>query len=282
MNRLFMFSVISLLLLWLPLWSISQQKAGFCGTKTVPIEKIRAMGIPGYFGCDVINRVERTLQISVHISVDTSGQTNISQGTLDGALDQLNLDFAPCGLQFQYCFQEIMPNDRFDSLDVFSYHNEEAQMTSIHFEPNTINLYLVDTIGLEGMPDVAGYAGGIVVIEKSSYSFGSKVQAHEFGHFFGLPHTFETAYGMELADGSNCDTSGDLICDTEADPDPEGTASPLDCFNYAGSVVQDANGDWYLPPTDNIMSYYPCGCRFTVQQYNRMTWVYLNALNFLW
>lgn len=260
-----------------------QQRKGFCGAKPIPIEQIRMMGIPSYSSCDVINRVDRTLQISLHIAVDSLGETKITDGQIDGALQQLNIDFAPSGLQFAYCFRDTMLNDRFDSLGVYEDYNESAQMTSIHFEPNTINLYLVDTLGSDALPDVAGLAGpgGIVMIEKSSYGFGSKVIAHEFGHYFSLAHTFE-GDGNELVNGSNCDTAGDGICDTAADPDPEGNADPLDQCNYTGSVVQDPNGDWYVPPTDNIMSYYPCGHRFTVGQYNRMIAFYLSALSYLW
>ncbi|HEX2616880.1 MAG TPA: hypothetical protein VHL57_05010, partial [Flavobacteriales bacterium] len=37
--------------------------------------------------------------------------------------------------------------------------------------------------------------------------------AHELGHALGLRHTHES-FPAELADGSNCTTAGDLICDT--------------------------------------------------------------------
>jgi hypothetical protein len=280
MNRLGVF-LIALSFIGLSFSTFCQQRKGFCGAKPIPIEQIRMMGIPSYSSCDVINRVERTLQVSLHSAVDSLGETNISNAQIDGALQQLNIDFAPCGLQFAYCFRDTMLNDRFDSLGVYWDYNESIQMTSIHFEPNTINLYLVSTLGIDALPDVAGLAGagGIVMIEKSSYGFGSLVQAHEFGHYFSLAHTFEAA-GSELVNGSNCATSGDGICDTAADPDPEGNAD--DECNYSGSVMQDPNGDWYVPPTDNIMSYYPCGRRFTVGQYNRMIAFYLSALSYLW
>jgi hypothetical protein len=275
--------LIVLSLAWLHLTGHSQQRKGFCGAKSIPIEQIRMMGIPSYSSCDVINRVDRTLQISLHIAVDSLGETKITDGQIEGALQQLNIDFAPSGLQFVYCFRDTMLNNRFDSLSVYDDYNESIQMTSIHFEPNTINLFLVDTLGVQDFPDVAGLAGagGFVMIEKSAYAFGSKVQAHEFGHYFSLAHTFESA-GSELVDGSNCATAGDGICDTAADPDPEGNADPLDQCNYTGSVVQDSNGDWYVPPTDNIMSYYPCAHRFTVGQYNQMIAFYLTALSYLW
>ena len=85
------------------------------------------------------------------------------------------------------------------------------------------------------------------------------------GHYFGLYHTFETDFGLELEDGSNCDVTGDLVCDTPADPyiHPDTMSKYVDgcTFIFMG---KDANGAFYNPHTTNIMSYYPCECgRFT-------------------
>jgi phage-related protein len=104
------------------------------------------------------------------------------------------------------------------------------------------------------------------------------------GHFFGLYHTFDQDFGVELVDGSNCETTGDLVCDTEADPTDEGDHLPYPDCNYTGPYMTDANGDYYVPPTNNIMSYYSfdCICRFTPQQYNRMLEQYQQFRSYLW
>ncbi|MBL0071623.1 MAG: hypothetical protein IPP34_07360 [Bacteroidetes bacterium] len=47
------------------------------------------------------------------------------------------------------------------------------------------------------------------------------------GHFFGLYHTFETQFGSELANGSNCATTGDLVCDTLPIPVSKYTSTRL-------------------------------------------------------
>jgi hypothetical protein len=103
------------------------------------------------------------------------------------------------------------------------------------------------------------------------------------GHFFGLLHTFESDTGQELVDGSNCATAGDLVCDTEANPTDDGEDFELDSdCNYIGQPAIDANGDFYVPPSKNFMSYSPCKCEFTTQQYNRMVEQYLQFRNYLW
>jgi hypothetical protein len=86
-----------------------------------------------------------------------------------------------------------------------------------------------------------------------------KVIVHEFGHYFGLYHTAETRFGLEKVDESNCGTSGDLICDTPADPG--------ELFNVyvnytsckmAGFREEDTNLE-YKPIINNYMSYFhPC------------------------
>lgn len=270
----------------------AQHKHAFCGTKTPtqPAQKLMLMPPSDQSSCTYINRINRTLQISLHICYDAMGATNISQADIDGALERVNLDFEPCGLQFEYCLVQYMLDDRFDSLTVTEAYNEEVQMTSIYYEPNTINVYLVDTIGIDELPDISGYAkfpgGGldVIVIEKSSFKFDKTTFTHEMGHYFGLYHTFETDNGEELVNGSNCETTGDLVCDTPADPDPDGNCDPDDKCNYTGTPLIDINGHWYVPPTDNYMSYYgsPCVCRFTPGQYNRMIQQYLTNRSYLW
>lgn len=268
-----------------------QNKSHKCGTVfPFGLEQRRAaMQVPlPTDQCGQINKVNKTFQISMHIAVNSLGIQNVDQADIDDAMEKLNNDFRPCGFQFQICTTQIMEDDRFDSLTVLPAYNEEIQMTSIYYEPNTINVYLVDTVETDyGL--VEGYAvspGGddVIVLDKSFVDDESDVFSHEMGHFFGLYHTFETELGLELADGSNCESAGDLVCDTNADPDEDGNADDEDLCNYTGPITQDSNGDWYVPPTDNFMSYYPgeCTCRFTIGQYNRMVDQYLTLRNYLW
>ncbi|APY11868.1 hypothetical protein BWZ22_11770 [Seonamhaeicola sp. S2-3] len=104
------------------------------------------------------------------------------------------------------------------------------------------------------------------------------------GHFFSLIHTHgpdNNTLTTELVDGSNCDTDGDGICDTPADP-------KLTCENvnnfcqYIGTET-DANGQAFTPDTGNIMSYAYKACRthFSEQQLARMYAFYITQKNYL-
>jgi hypothetical protein len=103
---------------------------------------------------------------------------------------------------------------------------------------------------------------------------------HEMGHCLGLLHTFETAGGTECPDGSNCNSSGDLICDTQADfsGSENMVTAPNSCI-YTGNQIIVCNGNTrsYTPPIINIMSYWSaCYAQFTVQQATRMRTTIMN------
>jgi hypothetical protein len=99
------------------------------------------------------------------------------------------------------------------------------------------------------------------------------------GHYFDLDHTF-SGEGIELANGSNCSTAGDGICDTPADPyvDTEPVSDYVDGNCIFISKKKDVNGQFYDPDVSNIMGYYQqCRClKFTHDQYAKMANHYLS------
>ena len=95
------------------------------------------------------------------------------------------------------------------------------------------------------------------------------------GHYFGLYHTFEVIWGEEDPNESNCNLTGDLLCDTPADTI---TGSVNSQCQYLGPYTRNYYGTTYTvhPLVDNIMSYYKtynkeCRTSFTTDQYARMT-----------
>jgi len=132
---------------------------------------------------------------------------------------------------------------------------------------------------------------------------------HAVGHFFGLPHTFDeinpagastvtplppsnasppvgTLEYVNRVNMQNCLEHGDGFCDTDADPYPSVATAPTytsgmwNCSVTKG--LKDGHGDFYLPPCDNLMSYYSAlRCRFTQQQYNYMAYFIMTRRMYL-
>lgn len=90
--------------------------------------------------------------------------------------------------------------------------------------------------------------------------------AHEMGHCFGLYHTFETSNGRENVRRSggvcvNCNTAGDLLCDTPADLEHTENEVNNACVVTVGNVTDDCDESIYNFPTENIMTYGGRECR---------------------
>ncbi len=268
----------------IPYYVFGQQ---MCGTEiSESFKEMQRRSIPGYFGCEQINRTDRTLSVLFQVVEDSLGSTGISDATLDAAIARLNEVWSTIGISFEFCERRDLPNHQFN---FFREIDHDAEMKAMYYEPNIINIFISSSIELNAFGDVGGYAsfpGGADIAHVTKASMGNPefdVLVHEMGHFFGLYHTFETDLGEELVDGSNCTTAGDLVCDTEANPtdDFDDFIADVNC-NYTGAPATDTNGDFYVPPSKNHMSYSPCSCEFTQQQYNRMLEQYQNNRNYLW
>ncbi len=220
--------------------------------------------------------IEKKFSIVAHIVKDSLGIPGYTKADILKDVDSLNKNFAPICVSFEVCeFQYI---DNFEYLTVDSA-KEWKEMQVLYNLKDRINIYYVKTIiapagtGFSTQSGITDFNNGGIVIGTK----GERVLSHEMGHYFGLYHTFETKFGNELVNGSNCATTGDKICDTPADPN--GTIDGSCNFT---SMQQDANGKYYSPMVNNIMSYYPdiCACKpgFTHDQYKKMANIYLGKI----
>jgi hypothetical protein len=237
--------------------------------------------------------LNKTFSVVLHIVRDTFGDTNVNPADFSDRLAELNTSFEPICAKFQVCETRFIDNFQYDDLETLDEWNE--LLVKEHL-PNRINVFLVSTSTLD-LPQECGYAtmngiaeletGGIVMVKGGCLNSGSKAIQHLFGHYFGLLHSFE-GNGTELVSGANCDTEGDLICDTPADPyNPIASGIEwLDNMNPCRFIYDgvDANDEFYRPDVGNYMSYYEdnCRCGFTHDQYAKMAENFFNSSPKMW
>jgi hypothetical protein len=222
-----------------------------------------------------------TLSIAVYIVRDSNGNRNVDQGRIPQLLDTVNNYFKPVGIKFILRYVANVDDYHYS---YFSMYRRPEELLTKHSTDKTINLYLVDSIQKDSV-SYYGYTYFPVdtsdnyIFLRKNYFTGNYL-ACMLGHFFGLLSTHEKNAGVEMVNESNCATTGDLICDTYADPDINGLVNGK-CL-YTGRA-KDTNGDFYVPSVANIMSNSRPGCRciFTVQQYKRMYFYYKKFRQYL-
>ncbi len=217
--------------------------------------------------------IERKFHMYVHVALDSLRETNITTDKIKALIEKANVAFAPICISFDYCKIDTVIDYSFATIN----DRVEPELLRTRFQKHRrINLYLVDSLMMRSFSHRNGiqteeYA--MIIIPKTGQGL-----IHELGHTFGLYHTFEQEFGLELVDQSNCKTAGDFICDTPADP---GNPENEQCNFYY--LLRDSNDDFYKTEIGNYMSHHYCAhCFFTAEQYERMAQNYLSSPIKLW
>ena len=230
------------------------------------------------------NEIDIYLPVKVHVVSHSDGSGGVELAKIQSAIDQLNLAFDDIGLAFFIC-EEIndIQSTEYYNLDL---RTEENSLVNSYLEEKLINMFIVGSLidgEGNGIGGLAHFPGGYDAIYITNNYVDTSLIVHEMGHFFSLQHTHgisNTELTTELVDGSNCNTAGDEICDTPADPLLGAHNVNADC-NYFGNTT-DANGHVFTPDPSNYMSYAGINCinNFTQEQYARMYAVSRNIRNY--
>lgn len=229
--------------------------------------------------------LNKKLSIVFYVFLDSLGNPGVTAANINACVNNLNKYFKRICIKFESCSTKYIPEHEYNKWD---RPNHETKIVGNYnyYTHKTINIYLVDNIivpAANGYAHMPGDPRDVIVMRKSA--LGAMTPVHEMGHYMGLPHTFaeistnlEDGPSTELVLRTNCITNGDGFCDTDADPFPTGAGSASCGFLYG---PKDANNNYYLPPVDNIMSYWTCRCRFTQEQYNWMAYMYVTMRSYL-
>ena len=240
------------------------------------------------------NSVSNCLPMKIHIVRQSDGSGGLSLGELAIAFANLNYTFFNADIEFFVCGDiNYIDDDDFYNFNAEAPDNDdETAFTSPHEVTNAINVFFMNDIVTSSGFDAAGYAyfpfnniqsNRIFMINSVATNPPNSTFSHELGHYFSLYHTHEgTEDGNtdpnaenvpRIGTNANCAATGDLLCDTDADPRYSNSEFNFSTCTYTGSGT-DVNAVPYLPTTaiNNIMSYYPdqCGGVFTGGQFTRM------------
>lgn len=221
-----------------------------------------------------LDGVSFCVNVYFHIIRNNVGQTSIPLYYPSTILDKLNEDYNPYNISFKSLGTGYINNSIYTNDGIGVYSGNVDQLFIINDHPNAIDIYIVEK------SDWAGKADSVLskdfFIHKDYTNTG--IVSHEMGHCLNLYHTHDLQFGQELPNGSNCDTTGDLICDTPADPNLKNYSDYINnCKLSSGITIGNLV---YYPDPQNIMSYTTPDCMqyFSEGQIERMKDAMFNSL----
>lgn len=258
-----------------------------------------------FTAANTLNRSTNITYIPIRVMVvrDQNGYANITNQKISNHMADLNSAFSGLGVQFYFLNNLIyfVNNQSFNSfypenINLDPPKRNQDYYGNIYDTHNAINLYYVKDLFVGSTP--VKILGGLATFPNNIFgnvaketnrlfvihSENSNTLIHEMGHYFGLWHTHETYNGYESPNGSNCSSSGDFICDTNADPFEIHNiltgGNAFNCFTRNIPIFTCSTGNGYSPPFNNYMSYYDFNSSsFTNGQFNRMAFYGNHRLN---
>ncbi len=236
--------------------------------------------------------VNYRVAVKANVVSGTNASSFLSESDVRTIITNANLYLQNINIQL-YLYNDKVFQIKSDQYADFKIVDEVA-LRQANDVSDAINIYFVKYITLQNLTILSGYAAlpsyaastnriFYSYFERTEDDFNNlknKTFLHEIGHYFGLLHTFQDSNHADISKrelvtrgaGSNCVSTGDQLCDTQADPfERLPLIYAFNCDEKTPSNLQDAHGSTFSPPIDNIMSYQQrCGNVFTEQQYQKM------------
>lgn len=214
----------------------------------------------------------KEIPVKIHAIRYSNGSGGIDINNINRAISNINDMFGALNVSFKL-WEEI---DYIDDNDLMQFEKgDEKILLKDHYTSGILNIYFAEYLTNASKSSICGYSDNSdnrdIVVVKNNCSLNDSTLIHEIGHILSLVHTHGVGNeSTELVDGSNCDTDGDGICDTPADPGL--SYKNVDNYCTYNGTTTDANGDQYRPDTGNMMSYSLKACRthFSTEQIIRM------------
>ncbi|MEL6254287.1 MAG: hypothetical protein AAFR87_19925 [Bacteroidota bacterium] len=221
------------------------------------------------------------IDVQLHVIRKSDGSDGFTLNESNNLMRTINWAFANTLLIFQACgYPNYIDSD---SLYNFEAGVDESTLIDSFNVPNIVNIYIagsvVDSLGNHS----CGYTyfpweqKDLIVLNQACVP--QHFFPHMMGHYFGLYDTDESRFGFEQVARTNCTTTGDLLCDTPADPGLDSSLIGLGCI-YLGTAT-DSSGASYTPDTQNYMSGGQIDCKrsFSQEQMDRMLYYHLTQRN---
>ncbi len=231
--------------------------------------------------------------VKVGVVSKSNGTGGLTRAQVVTEIQELNEHFIHANIRFV-----LLDDITFINSDEHYNFNssKEVEFGAKYDTKNVINIYFFNAVYKFGY-NVCGYApfpnkysadaNKDRVMMRNDCALNGATLIHEMGHYFSLFHTHGYSSKPEMKEfvtrevgKRNCETAGDMLCDTQADPKLKGK---VDAYcNYNGST-RDARGETYRPNPRNIMAYSVIGCRdeMTKGQYGRMNYAALKFRSYL-
>ena len=228
------------------MWNLSSVFGQICGTPSPVNPIIYPQENPSLTARGSGSALCISVDVFFHIVRTTNGLYAFVPPTADDIVRRLNRFYSPHNIIINNVGTDFIDDSDLLIIDIDS--GERNTLFATQNRSDAINFYIVEDFTGGNFAGMAQSIPSKNLVIRDAY-VSSSISAHELGHCLNLYHTFQgtasnTSGCAENINGSNCNTCGDLICDTPAD-------------------ANTGNTGGYNPDLTNIMSYYLPADHFT-------------------